>query len=426
MKLAVRFGIVLCLIGITIPTIDAVSRSTAAAQPVHAGNTKDRPSFGTERQPHHAVRALATLQERIAHGDTAAVSSQRALVADIAAEFRAFPLEVWRNIRNRQALIKYALSGGDPETLHKVLAQKLFEEPELPLAQAALAYAEGQRAAAMRLLGTIDVAELPPTLAGHVALVKAIIIANNDLDQVIRHTDDARLLSPGTLVEETALRLAIEAAITQRNRSKFEATAQRYLRRFPRSPYLTTIIPPVAIAMTEGDYMERADGAKWAHGAVQFLAPNRLVQFYAIVAEAGLRRSKLATTGHAARMIRKYAREGSPELAIALAYEGAATVVGPESVSGLALLDAAEAAGVPAPIGALITKARAMAKLIQAPPAPVLESVSVLETDGRLSRPVVPASLDVKTLPEQSPSPSATRIAARISQIDKFLEELDR
>lgn len=430
MKSAARLGIVVCLIGISVPAATiAETRSTASPHTVRTDAATDRAPFGSERQPHHAIRALATLQERIAHGNAAAASAQRALVSDIAAEFKAYPQEVWRNLRNRQALVKYALSGGDPEMLQKALAQKLFEDRELPLAQAALAYAEGQRAAAMRLLANIDVSELPPTLAGHVALVKAIIIANTDLAQVLRHTDDARLLSPGTLIEETALRLAIEAAITQKNREKFEATAQRYLRRFPRSPYLAAMIAPVAIVMADGGYIERADGAKWVHGAVQFLAPNRLVQFYAILAEAGLRRSKLATTAHAARMIRKYAREGSPEFATALAYEGAATVVGPESAKGLALLDAAEAAGVPTPIRDLVSNARAMAKLIQAPPAPALESISVLGSaatpDSKPSQPVVPASLEAKTPPERSQSPSVTRLAARISQIDKFLEELD-
>ena len=42
----------------------------------------------TERQPHHAVRMLGALQERIAHGDEAAVALQQAVVIEIAQELK--------------------------------------------------------------------------------------------------------------------------------------------------------------------------------------------------------------------------------------------------------------------------------------------------------------------------------------------------
>ena len=151
--------------------------------------------------------------------------SRSAVVLEIAQELKAFPFEVWKSVRNRQALIKYALSGGDPDLLQMVLARKLFAEDELALAQGALAYAAGNRSVVLRLLDKVDVYELPPSLAGHVALVKAIVVANTDLAKVVRLCDDARLLSPGTLVEETALRLAIEATITQGDQAKFEMIA---------------------------------------------------------------------------------------------------------------------------------------------------------------------------------------------------------
>jgi len=423
------------LVALALATIDA--RPAPAAQPAAAaGVIAERPAL-TEvvRQPFHVVRTLAALQERVAQGDETAFALQTAVVQEIAQELKTFPLEVWSEPRNRQALIKYALSGGDPEMLRTVATQKFFPEAEQPLARAALAYAEGHRSVALRLLEKVDVFALPPSLAGHVALVKAIVVANTDLARVIRLSDEARLLSPGTLVEETALRLAIEAAISQGNRAKFEAIALRYFRRFPRSPYLAAVIRPVAAAIAENGYSERPEGAKWVHSVVHYLDPNKLVQFYAALAEVGLRSTKLATTVNAARMVRKYARGGSPEYAWAQAYEGAALVASEDIGAGLKLLADAESAGVSAPVAELIAGARAIAGLIQAPPPPPLPpplmpaEAAAPEAAAKAPSPKQPASAPsdakARAIVSSDQHPAAGKARARIAQIDRLLEDID-
>lgn len=428
MMWAGRIGAVIsALTVLASPATGAESRLMATAQPALAEVLKDRPPLiGTERQPHNAVRTLGELQERIAQGDETAFAMQKAVVSDIADELKTFPAEVWKNPRNRQALIKYALSGGDPEMLRTISARRLFTDGELPLALAALAYAEGQRSVALRHLDKVDVYELPPSLAGHVALVKAIVIANADLTRVVRLCDDARLLSPGTLVEETALRLAIEATIAQGNRTKFQAIAFRYFRRFPRSPYLAAVIRPVATAIADGDYAERPDGAKWVHSVVQFLDPNPLVQFYGTLADLGLKAGKLATTAQAARMAQKYARNGTAEHAVAQAYEGAALIAGPERDKGRAMLDAAEATGVSTHVSELIASARAVDRMIEAPALPILTPVSVLDKPA-VAKETTPARAAASTTPQASDrNPGAVRALARIAHVDKLLEDIEK
>jgi chemotaxis protein MotC len=227
----------------------AIAEQARAAPPAAVAAGSPRPAATVSaRQPFQAVRTLSALQERMAQGDETAFAMQKDVVREIADELKKFPPTVWSEQRNRRALIKYALSGGDPELLREVLGQKLFGADELPLAEGALAYAEGQRSVALRHLEKVDVFALPPSLAGHVALVTAIVVANTDLARVVRLADEARLLSPGTLVEETALRLGMEGAITRGDRPKFEMLASRYFRRFPRSPYLGAIIRPVGPA----------------------------------------------------------------------------------------------------------------------------------------------------------------------------------
>jgi chemotaxis protein MotC len=400
--------------------------SPAEAQTVAAGRAERSFAADAVRQPFHAVRTLGLLQERIAQGDETAFAMQRDVVQEISGELKSFPTAVWREQRNRRALIKYALSGGDPEQLRVVHAQKLFTEAERPLAEGALAYAEGQRSLALRHLERVDVFTLPPSLAGHVALVKALVLANSDLTRVIRLSDEARLLSPGTLVEETALRLAMEAAIAQSNRAKFEALASRYFRRFPRSPYLGAVIRPVAAAIVENGYGEEAEGARWVHSVVHYLDPQKLVQFYAALAEIGLREAKLATTINATRMARKYARNGSLEYAWTQAYEGAALVIGLAPEDGLALLNAAEASGVPEAVGELIAGARAISHLIRSPPPPLPASSAEAQSGAAPTRKAAAAGAKSTAPGPADQYPAAVKVQARIAQIDKMLKDIDQ
>ena len=408
----------------------AIVEQAGAAPPAAAAAGSDRPAVGA-RQPYNAVRTLSALQERMAQGDETAFTMQKDIVREIADELKKTPPTVWREQRNRRALIKYALSGGDPEMLREVLGEKLFGAEELPLAEGALAYAEGQRSVALRHLEKVDVFALPPSLAGHVALVTAIVVANTDLARVVRLADEARLLSPGTLVEETALRLGIEAAITRGDRPKFEMLSSRYFRRFPRSPYLGAIVRPVATAIAENGYGESPDGAKWVHDIVHYLDPHKLVQFYAALAEIGLRSAKLATTVNAARMARKYARDGSPEHAWTQAYEGAALVIGLAPEDGLALLNAAEAAGVAEPVVELISSARAISHLIRSPPPELTPPEPAAPAAAVASRtpanPAAPAAKAKQAVAFASANqiPAAVRTQSRIAQIDKMLKDID-
>ncbi len=401
----------------------AASVKAEGTSPPAGGSSAAERSFavGAVRQPFHAVRTLSVLQERVAQGDETAFAMQREVVQEIAAELKAFSPTVWRSQRNREALIKYALSGGDPEQLRVVLTQKYFEAAEMPLAEGSLAYAEGQRTQALRHLEKVDVFALPPSLAGHVALVKALVLANTDLARVIVLADEARLLSPGTLVEETALRLAMEGAAARADRAKFEALASRYFRRFPRSPYLSAVIRPVAKAMVEQDYGEKPESARWVQGVVHYLDPQKLVQFYAAFAEIGLRAGKLATTVNAARMARKYARQSSPEYAWTQAYEGAALAIGLAPEEGLALLNSAEAVGVPQSVGELIAGARAISHLIRSPPQAHVQAP--LDLPKAIQAALTPGDKTKKPAADQNPT--ATKVHARIAQIDKMLKDID-
>ena len=172
--------------------------------------------------------------------------------------------------------------------------------------------------------------------------------------------------------------------------------------------------------VTQG-YGEKPESARWVHGVVHYLDPHKLVQFYAALAEIGLRQGKLATTVNATRMARKYARQGSPEYAWTQAYEGAALAVGLAPEEGLALLNAAETAGVPQSVGELIAGARAISYLIRSPP----QSQAQSPPDGSKPALTTVAAGDKTKKPEADRNPTATKVQARIAQIDKMLKDID-
>jgi len=352
----------------------------------------------TGPQPMHAVRALSALQERIGAGDEAAFDGQSALAADIDRQLRALPMDVWKDARNRYALIKLALSGGNPQLLRIIAEKRLFAETEIALAHGALAYAEGHPTAALNYLDKVDCLALGPSLAGHVALIKAILKAETDPSAALALSDIARLLSPGTLVEESALRLAIELDIAIGERQRFEADVARYLRRFQRSKFAMSVVPQLAVFAAAHDYPGSAERKAWLERVSLRLRQDMRAELFVTMAEHGLRFGKLATVAYAARN----AAASGADRALVLAYEGAALVISPNPTEGLELLAAADKFAPGAATNELIAVARSFATAIQAPP-----------------------EVGVQPLPGQPPT-TASAQSAQVARVGKAIAIADK
>jgi len=414
------------LASICLVSADAAERAVDASEeaaPLPGDPLPQRPAD----QPLYIVRQLSVIQERIAYGDPQAFKQREAVAEDIARRLKAHPMEVWEDARNRQALIKFALSGGDPELLRAVAERRMFPEPEIPLAHGTLAYAEHYGKTALQLLKKVDIAELSPSLAGHVVLVKAILMADSDLVETIRLCAQARHLSPGTLVEETALRMGIEAATVLRDKAAFEIAVSRYFRRFNNSVYVSAVIPMAASFIASVDYAAKPEGKKWVQRTIGYLPASRLEQFYSTAAETGIKLGKLATVIHAANKVAENAKSAVPTNL--KAFEGAATVLGRDPRRGMALLAEAEADGVPAPVKELIDAARVVAEIVQAPPAPVEMQLADLRAeaastakDGKGE----PSTDDHGKPPAVERPASVTKALAVLGNVDKLLKDADK
>jgi chemotaxis protein MotC len=187
-------------------------------------------------QPYQMVRSLQVVQDRIAGGDYAIMPMQRKLLEMIDARFRTGSKDDFADTRNLRALLVYAMSGGNPATIRVVLSRLNVDGPDSDIGKGVQLYMNGRIAEARSALGAIDPLTLPVDLGAFVALVKGSVIAD-DPQAAMKLYDQARLLGPGTLVEEGALRRTVALAATSSDATRFALAATQYAERYLSSPY---------------------------------------------------------------------------------------------------------------------------------------------------------------------------------------------
>lgn len=325
----------------------------------------------TARQPFELVRTLESLQERIAQGSQEAHRYQRQFIAEAAEEMLKAPAEVWQDPRNVRAAVVYVLSGGDPRIL-----SKLAEMPALPpivppeLFKGVLAYAEGRNQDAQQLLSGIDPRALEARLGGHLALAKAMLTAPEDAQKALGFLDDARLLSPGTLVEEAALRRQILLLAKVEDYRRLEMLAFQYLRRFGRSVYAKNFYRSFAIASSSGQYGRDEKLLRGLEARLDELDEETRKQLYLVLAEEAIARGKVELTRMAADKIAYLFPHDSREVARLQLYKAAALLVTREYDFALAALRQIDRSRLSPGDAKLLDGALSLASQLRAPLPP--------------------------------------------------------
>ena len=186
-------------------------------------------------EPFELVRNLQSVQDGIANGDAAAHGSHLALIRQIGEKFLAADPGVWSNPQNGQAVVIYLLSGGAPQIVRKLPRDKI--NVDKALFDGALAYVEGRQDEARDLFKDVKPRTIPSGMGGQVALVQGALFARSEASLAIERLDDARLLLPGTLVEEAALRREILLVGQAEDFDKFEFLTLAYIRHYRNSVY---------------------------------------------------------------------------------------------------------------------------------------------------------------------------------------------
>ncbi len=188
-------------------------------------------------QPYQMVRSLQLVQDRLASGDHAALPMQNKLLEMADARFRASKPDDFKEPRNLRALLVYGMSGGNPVTVRGAAGRIQLDQTNQAIVDGILDYLGGQPGPAIAALQPIDPMTLSPDVGAFVALIKGSLLAIDDPVQALTLLDQARLLSPGTLVEEAALRRSVAIATTNGDAARFAQASTQYVERYLLSPY---------------------------------------------------------------------------------------------------------------------------------------------------------------------------------------------
>lgn len=256
--------------------------------------------------------ALFSAQDRIAAGDANAMAEQRKLLLGL----RSIDDDVWRAIPRRSSAIEdiasYVLSGGTlvphstprDETDRRSLQGGLLE--------ASISFMSGDRALARDLLAHVDPLALSPQSGGRIALARAMAFAEEPARPFI-DLPIAAALMPGTLVEESALRrLTIHASRSARG-AVFLTSLERYVRRFPGSPFLEDVLRNIG-SLAASARIDALDGGLPAFDIiVGELDTNTRRKIYGEMMRAGFASSQWALCGHAAARLQRLSVDESRE-----------------------------------------------------------------------------------------------------------------
>jgi chemotaxis protein MotC len=190
-----------------------------------------------ELAPFEMVRSLQHVQDRIAGGDHAALPMQKKLLEMIDDRFRRATIDEFADKRNFRSLLIYAMSGGNPATISPILDQLELDDRDSTTAAGVIAYLEGDIGEAYEAISKVALDDYPTSLGAFLALVKGSVTGAKEPEAGMALLDVARLLGPGTLVEEAALRRSIALAVSHGDAERFMTATEQYARRFLSSPY---------------------------------------------------------------------------------------------------------------------------------------------------------------------------------------------
>ena len=209
--------------------------------------------------PYKMLQSLQFVQDSVVKGDHSAAEMQRFMLETIDQRLRAATSATFSDLRNVDAALIYAMSGGNPQTLEYLVARDVDGNFDSRVSDVLRKYLNGQGTLVAKSLGDMVKEYRSSRIAPYLALVAGNVTVPRDPLAALKFYDWARLLSPGTIVEEAALRRSLSVAVDADMVPKAFGYAQQYARRFLHSPYATQYAD-LLVRLTVKHYDEIGDG----------------------------------------------------------------------------------------------------------------------------------------------------------------------
>ena len=286
------------------------------------GQTKPAPTpiIGPPTPFSDMMLDVQRLQARMAKGDRSAYEEQRKKMRAIGAEIAAAGPEAFKVKAERDAVVVYLLSGGQPRDIAKILERADFPPAERHLLRGAAGYTGGRESEAEKLLPYDPKAE-SLRLGSQLAYAQSVLTTPTNPRKALDLLDLARLLAPGTLIEEAALRREILLVGDLRNPERVGFLARQYVERFGKSIYAGDFVHSLAAIAIRFDLCATlADLGKFS--ALLALAPPEQARaFLLAIARASVLLGRFDVAAKAAREAVKTAAPGSADEARGRLYD---------------------------------------------------------------------------------------------------------
>lgn len=306
----------------------------------------ETPAVELERQPYILIRALRSTQDKVAVGDLKAHQQQRKLMTEVSDQIRELPVAVWDDVRNVRAAIYFVLSGGDPAVLKIVLGRPKTPYIERRLLRGALAYGEGRMVDALSQIHKFDARSIDVLLGGIVALIQGTLVAKKDPLKALPYLDDARLLAPGTLIEEAALRQQIMIVARDGQMDRFDQLSEQYSRRFPNSIFARSFRRQFFAGVARKSFKGADAWISRAETELEKMPVAERPGLYLAIADEALKVGNVGLAAFSAGKARELSQPGSRTVERAKVYEGAALAVTADFQKGLDLLGGIDVAKI--------------------------------------------------------------------------------
>jgi chemotaxis protein MotC len=314
------------------------------------------------------VDELRGIQLRIAQGDKAAYPAQLSQLKTIGAAIATASPETWKTKREADSLVIYILSGGSLANVEPLLKGDALIESERSLARGALAYVTNHETNAVALLNEIDLTALDARLAGEVAFARSVLETKRDAKAAIDLLDWARLVEPGGLVEEAALRREIALLADAKDVSRLAVLIRQYASRFAASLYAPDFLRDLAGAIARLGLADDPADYKLLSSAVSALPPDSRREFLLNLAKSGVVSARFAAAASAATEALESSKADSPEAMRARLYLATSRLFSDAYDAAIADLKTLSASKLDRTDASLLTAARKVAAELRVAP----------------------------------------------------------
>ncbi|MGV1783846.1 MULTISPECIES: chemotaxis protein MotC [Agrobacterium] len=318
--------------------------------------------------PYSMLRSLQFVQDSVTMGDHSATEMQRFLLQTIDERLKSAPSAIFKDPRNVDAALVYAMSGGNPATLELLVARDVDGNFDSRVADILRKYLSGKGTLVAQSIAAMVPEYRGTRIGAYLALIGGNVTIPRDPVAALGFYDIARLEAPGTIVEEAALRRSLAIAVEDGDAGRGVEYAQRYARRFLHSPYASQFADLLVSLV-----VKRVDS----------IGHDTIEETFAMMdaerqKEAYLRLSRLAAISgkdSLARMAALKAKALSPDMpdqpqVQANLYESLSNIGTPDVVSAIETIGQIPEAQLSDRDRALRDAARAIADQVVRPPSP--------------------------------------------------------